>query len=377
MTIIGIEGFRAAATALGLRVEAPDVSWWKNNNFAMLEGVVDGTRVLVQQGVDSAVAPWMQVYFHAALEPALDLGLKISLRGSRLAQAAPLTERDAALGSQPFYAAFSVEAFEPSRLQTFFTPALRAALAQWHNARQWERASASKNALELWISDESVIVSISTNALGYGFTTHPMPTDEIVRDVRATVALAKAMSDAGKHVLPAASLAPHAATWRTFASAHGLVLSESPLRMTGVFAGITFSARAALLGQEGYGVELTMPFARPLPFYLRLGPRCGWFEIPKDDPDARTEWARPQKTGDSAFDDALRVVSADEAAQNALLTSDLRRALLNLLESNEHVHMTTESISLRTKSMVSPDVFAKILRPLAEIEMMVDRSTAR
>lgn len=371
MTIIGIEGFRSAAATLGLRVEAPDVSWWKSNNFAMLEGVVDGTRVLVQQGVAGGASPWMRVYFHAALEPALDLGLKISLRGSLVAQAIGLEAKP--LRAPTFEEAFNIQALEPSRLQSFLTPAMREALAAWHSARRWESEAESKNSLEFWITDESVIARIQTNALGFGITTHPLPTDQLVRDIRATAALARSVNEAAKLVPPAAMLALQTAAWRPFASTHGLAFCESPLRVSGLFDGVTFSARAALLGTEGYGVELTMPFARPLPFYMRLGPTSGWFEIPTPYPDSWTEWARPQKTGDSAFDDELRVVSVDPNAQGALLTPDVRRALLDLHARHEHVHVTTEAISVRTKGMVKPETFAEILRPLSAIERMIDR----
>lgn len=118
-------------------------------------------------------------------------------------------------------------------------------------------------------------------------------------------------------------------------------------------------------------------FARALPFYLRLGPTCGWFDVPKYYPDAWSEWASAQKTGDSAFDRELRVVSADQAAQRSLLTPEVRKALVELHSKHERVHMTTESISVRTKGMLVPQTFAEILRPLAEIEKMIDRSTAR
>lgn len=304
------------------------------------------------------------------LEPALDLGLTASLRGTLASpmQGGPL--------APTLEGAFDLKALEPARLQAFLTPAMREALLGWPTARRWEEAS--KNTLGLWVTDESVIVRIQTNALGYGFSPHPLPGGDLVRDIRNTAALASAVNEAATHVPPSSGLALHVAVWRAFASTHGLAFVASPLRMSGVFDGVTFAARAALVGAvEGYGVELTMPFARPLPFYLRLGPTGGWFDLPKYYPDAWAEWARPKKTGDDAFDDALRVVSVDPAAQNELLTPEIRGALLALLKTNEHVHLTTDSISVRTKTKVSPDAFAGILRPLSAIEKMIDQAAAR
>src|SRR5262245_5026653 len=73
--IVGIEAFRTAADSLGLRLEAPEMSWWKNYDLAVLEGTVDGVRVLVQQGLAKPIGdrPAIRVYFHAMLEPPLDL----------------------------------------------------------------------------------------------------------------------------------------------------------------------------------------------------------------------------------------------------------------------------------------------------------------
>ena len=372
MTIIGIDGFRAAATTLGLRLEAPDVPWWRNNSVAMLEGLVDGTRVLVQQG---NIAPWMRVYFHAALEPALDLGLGVSLRGSYVGQKVGLSQPP--LDNASFEQAFDIKAREPWRLAAFLTPAMREALIGWHKARLWERDAATKNSLELWVTDESVIVRIQTNALGFGVSSQALVTEELIRDIRATAALARQVNEVAKVVPPASVLAPQAAAWQAFASTHGLAFFGSPLRMSGVFAGHTFAARAAFLDNGDYGVELTMPFARPLPFYLRLGEKSGLFEAPRSYPDAWAEWASRHKTGDATFDAELRVVSVDPDAQNALLSPELRKALLDLQRMNEHVHMTTESVSVRTKRMVAPEAFAEMLRPLSEIETMVDRAMAR
>src|SRR5262249_49582989 len=136
--IVGIESFRTAAATLGLRLEAPEMSWWKNYDLAMLEGTVDGVRVLVQQGFTKNIGdrPALRVYFHALLDPPWDLGLKISLK-PHLGRATPLGERDVA-GSAAFDAAFTIKGAEPSRVQAFLTPELRAALALWHNARRWE-----------------------------------------------------------------------------------------------------------------------------------------------------------------------------------------------------------------------------------------------
>jgi hypothetical protein len=375
MSIVGIEAFQTAATTLGLRLEAPNLSWWRSYNLAILEGTVDGTRVVVQQGVEGSVSPVMRVYFHAALDPALDLGLRISLRGSYFSHTTPLGERDA-VGGPAFDAAFAMQATEPGRLAALLTPALRRALVGFHNARRWERDSAAKNALDFWITDESVILRIETNALGYGGT-KAIAVEELLTDIRATAGLAKTLGDAMAHVPPSAALAQHAPAWRAFADANGLAFSASPLRVSGSFAGVAFAARAALV-DGALGVELTMPFARPLPFYLRLGPRCGWFEVPRSYTDAWAEWVRPQKTGDDVFDKALEVVSAvDTDALTAVLNPEVRGALLVLRSRHDHVEMSTTSVSVRTRGLVGPDAFAEILRPLAELEKTIERGAPR
>lgn len=377
---LGIEAFKVAASTLGLRLEAPEMSWWRKYDLAILEGVVDGTRVLVQQGhVANAGRPGMRLYFHAAIDPPLDLGLDVSLRLGMGKQRPILTEQDVP-GTPKFDSAYKISVAEPERLRAMYTPALHAALVAWNNKRQWESDSPSKNWFEFWVRDESVIIRLETNYFGFGVGT-AVTTDELLSDIRASADLARLVGEAAKLAPPAATLAPHLPAWRAFAASQGLALGESPLRISGSFDGVPFAARAAVAGTPAhYGVELTTPFARPLPFYLRLGPRGRWFEVEQRwaaYPDAWAEWARPHKTGDAVFDDAFRVVTADTDAQTALLSDDVRRALLGLLKSYDHVHMTGDCVSVRTRDMLAPDGFAQILRPLAELEKLVDRALAR
>jgi hypothetical protein len=264
------------------------------------------------------------------------------------------------------------------------TPAVHAALVDWHNARGDERRSGTKNSLEFWVTDESVILRVATAV----FTSHvgyvPIAPEELLADIRATAGLAKLLSASAPGVAASTQLAPHAAAWRAFAAAHGFPFSESPLRTAGTFDGVAFTARAASLDTAAapgpYGVELTMPFSRPLPFYLRLGPRARWYQVAKRwaaYPDAWAEWVGAEKTGDAAFDHAYRVVTADSAAQKALLTADVRRALLELLLVHEHVHVTGDCISVRTSAMVAPETFAQVLRPLAAAEKLIDKALSR
>ncbi len=237
----------------------------------------------------------------------------------------------------------------------------------WHNARRWERDSAAKNGLDFWITDESVILRIQTNALGFGGT-KAIEVEELIADIRATAGLARTIGEAMAHVPPSAELAQHAPAWRAFAEANGLRFSASPLRVSGSVR------RRGVRGARGPRRRRVRRRAddavrAPAPFYLRLGPRCGWFEIPRSYTDAWAEWVRPQKTGDGAFDQALEVVSAvDTEALTAALSPEVRRALLALRSSHDHVQMSTTSVSVRTRGMVGPEAFAGILRPLSELE---------
>ena len=63
----------------------------------------------------------------------------------------------------------------------------------------------------------------------------------------------------------------------------------------------------------------------------------------------------------------------DTNAQNALLSHDIRRALLELLATKEHVHMTTDSLTVRTRTKVSPGTFAELLRPMSALEKTIER----
>jgi hypothetical protein len=372
--VLGIDAFRTAAETLHLRLEAPEKSWWRDYELALLEGTIDGTRVLVQQGVtQEAGRPQTRVYFHAAVEPPLDLGLKISMRASGYTNSNPLGPQDVH-GSAAFDAAFAVEGAEPQRVRTFFTDDVRSALIAWHNARRIERYSEHKNWMEFWVSDESVILCLEPGAFALGLA-KAIVLEELVADVRATVALAKAVERAAKSVPPSALLATHAATWRAFAASRGFTFTDSPFRMTGSFAGTPFAARAVSTKGPTYGVELTMPFAKPLPLYMRLGRRERWYEFSKRFaayPDAWTEWVKPKKTGHSDFDHEFRVIATNGELESAVLNEEVRAALLGLTRMYEHVHMTTDCISVRTNEFVPPAQLEDVLAPLAAIEKLVD-----
>lgn len=377
---LGMEAFQSAAQSLGLRLEAPDLPWWKDNDLLILEGELEGTRVFVQQGV-LAVGGRSQtrVYFHAAIDPPLDLGLAISLRASGYTVSQPLGERDLD-GSPAFEAAFAIEGAERDRVNALFTRQLRGALITWHNARKWERYAKEKSWMEFWISDQSVILRLEPGYFAWGFGTKAILVEELVADVRATAALARAVGEAARNVPPSALLAQHASAWRAYAETHGHRFSGSPLAITGTLGSIPFAVRAAWQGKTGYGVELTVPFARPLPAYLRVGRQTHWWEIAKrwaTYPDAWSEWLTAKKTGDDTFDEAFRVVTANAEAEETVLNPDVRRALLALGASYDHVHLTTEVISVRTPAMIPPADFEWVLRSLADLEKLIDGATRR
>ena len=377
---LGIEAFQSAAQSLGLRLEAPDLPWWKDNDLLILEGELDGTPVFVQQGVLTVGGRYQtRVYFHAAIDPPLDLGLSISLRASGYTVSQPLGERDLD-GSPAFDAAFIIEGAERDRTNALFTRELRGALITWHNARKWERYAKEKSWMEFWISDQSVILRLEPGYFAWGFGSKATLVEELVADVRATAALARAVGEAARNVPPSALLAPHAPAWRAFAEAHGHRFSASPLSITGTMGDVPFAVRAVWQGKGTYGVELTVPFARPLPAYLRVGRQTHWWELSRrwaTYPDAWSEWLTARKTGDETFDEVFRVVTANAEAEDTVLSEDVRGALLELGAWYEHVHMTTEVISVRTPGMIPPAEFEGVLRSLARIEKLIDASTRR
>jgi hypothetical protein len=358
-----LEAFRAAASTLGLRLEAPEQKWWKKNDFIVLVGAVDDVRVQVQHSITNL----LYLDFQARIEPASDLGLSIKRRVSSF-QARGAPTGDAALDE-----AFAVDAAETARLGPLFTAEVRASLHGWLEERAQARAAghgALAKAIQLlWANDEHVVVNAQTG--NNTFFGERVSTDEIVRVTRACARLAKALGAALPSVPPSSFLAPHVEAWRGFASSQKLAFTASPLRLDGVYDGVRFTARATasrpriekLGAANAYAVELSLPFARPLRSYVHVAPGLAWYD----------DGAPKQSTDDAAFDAAFGTRASDPDFVRAALDADVRSTLLGISKEHGEVALTPEGLTVGLGSMVAPEAFARVLAPLARVEKQLER----
>ncbi len=330
---------------LGLRL-GTDWSYVSGAAVMALDGHVDGVRVHVHH-----VQPWKDSFarltISAYLSPPGDLRLWI--RPSYVAREDLVPAHDVQVGDAAFDEAFDVRADEPSRARALLTPALRAHLGSWL------RPGAH---LRFHVTDEEVRLDGGSNLAT------PLGTARLLGDVQAAARLATAMNESLRGVPSAAHLVAHAETWRDYAALRGLAFSASPLAVIGTLEGASFAARATPVGRSGYGVDVRLRFAAPLPWLLKV--RAARFFDFLDALIGPAEGAH-LKTGDAPFDAAMCVSTTAPEPVLAFLDAPIRAALLALLRDDEAVVMDHEGIAVRTETMADPQELARIAERIAVV----------
>jgi hypothetical protein len=311
-----------------------------------LDGSVDGSPVHVSCWSDymHGVQGGLHIGFAVGLNPPLDMRLSVA-RASLADKIGDLVgKHDIRVGDAPFDDAFTIRADEPARASALLTPWLRQRLAPWRNIGGF------------CLNDNGVHAHIVSN-VGARVTA-----EDVVRDVRALVALAKAVDEAARAVPPSARLVEHVNAWRAYAAANSFAFAPSPLRIGGEIGASEFVARAAPVPDEStYGVDLRLRFQERLPFALHVRP-AQFLEV-----FDRVTGESFVKTGHAYFDDALRVSSNDAAAATAFLNEHVRTALLDLHRAEGHVTLDSEGLAVRTRRMIPPDEFARMIERIDAI----------
>lgn len=335
---IGFDQFKWAAEQLGLRMD-PEEPGGRSSRI-LLDGEVDGTRVHVEQWTDQFV----HVNFSGFLDPPADLRLSIRTAGIASKLGELLGKHSIKVGDPAFDAAFDVNGDEPERIKALLTPGIRALLLVW-----------AKADVRFYVTDEGVFLF----ALPGIYST--MDPEELVKDVRATASLAKALS-VGLNFVPSSTiLAPHVEAWRAYAETHGLAFSASPLRIWGGLDGAQLVTRATAIHDHDYGVDVRLRFERRLPWFLRVRP-VRFFDFLE-----RTGDAVHAATGDPAFDAELRLTTTNPARTKKLLDDETRATLLQLHHDHGDLVLDSDGLSIRTRSMIDPAAFSRLADRVARV----------
>lgn len=340
---LGFDEFAWVGQVLGLSLSPAEDSLLAGS--LTLDGTVDGVLVHAHH--------WRGQYVHleitAYLDPPADFTFRIHPAGLFEKIASFLGGHDVEVGEPVFDAAYEVGSEEPDRARALLTPAFREVLMAWKNASHFD---VREDRVAFW----TIPGSYST----MGAT--------VLRDaIKSVAGLARAASLALPGVPPSARLAGEIAAWRTHAEQHGLTLTTSPLRLVGKLGGSVFAARVVAKRDAPYGVELNTRFEEPLPFYLQVEPASF-----RDVFRSETEGTRI-KTGDRAFDDVFRMVAAEPEKANAFLDEELRGALLGLHAEEGELALRGDGISIRTKRLVPPEAFERIVDRLAAVGEKLQR----
>ncbi len=332
----GYDDFGAVAQRLHFRIDPPEKHLLAAEHS--IDGVLDGVHVYVRQWQGQ----WVHVEFTAWLTPALDLRLLIE-RESVGAKLGHLVGRhDIEIGDPELDRAWKIKADEPERAKALFTPAVRAAMLGW-----------KKSGVPLRITDETVSFWVTPGA--YSTLSQPV----LEQDIRAAVGLVTALAAATPNVPSSTLFAEYVEAWRAYATARGLELTASPLRVSGRLDGSPFTARAVATDERRWGVDVHLAFDEPLPFALRVRPKRFFdFMVLSGEPPHL-------ELGDPAFDGELRTSTTEPPKAKAFLDEGVRRALLELHATAGDVQLDERGLAVRTKTMTDPETFGRIAERVA------------
>lgn len=341
---LGFDEFAWVGETLGLKMEPAEDGLLVG--ALTLDGVVDGVRVHAHH--------WRGEFVHveitAYLDPPADFTFRIQPAGLLDKIANFFGGHDIEVGEPAFDAAYEIGSEEPTRAKALLTPALREVLMAWKNASHFD---IREHGVGFWTIPGSYSTMEAT----------------VLRDaIKSVAGLARATSAALAEVPPSARLTNEIAAWKAHAEEHGLALGTSPLRMEGKIDGAVFSARVLAKRNAGHVVELSTTFAERLPFFLRVEPARFRDAFRSEPEGTRT------KTGDAAFDDALRVVTSEPAKANAFLDEEVRQALLALAKEEGELVLRSEGLALHTKRLVEPATFDRIFQRLSAVAAKLQAS---
>jgi hypothetical protein len=333
---------------LHLRMEPDEQARWTTT--ALLSGVVDGTYVEIEQWQ----ADFVHVYVRAHLTPPADLGLTVEPAGVGAKIGELLGKHDVHVGDEAFDDAFLVHASDEERAKQLFTPEVKATLMDWKKA-----------GVDFVVTDESVFLTLPMVPLwgtGALTTRDVIAPEDLLANLRATVALAKTLDGALRALPPSSLLARQAGAFRAYAAAHGLAFSASPLEVHGHMGGARFFVHPRV-GSAQVTAAVSLRFDVPLPATIRVRPRSqlDLFERLKS-------LGKSSVTGDTAFDAVFHVLVADASPAAAWLTEPVRHAMVALQEGFADVELDRRGITLATRGPTEPAAFAGLLDRACQLE---------
>jgi hypothetical protein len=344
--VANFEALRAVAQRFDLQMDPAEQSL--GSRRARLTGVIDGHAFELSQ--------WQANYVYldarAFRRVPGDLGLALAPAGLWDKLASAFGGGDVAVGDPTFDRAFCVRAQDPSRVAALLDPALRSTLGPWAD-------------MNFVATDEDVLLRWSrplwvTGALT---TRDVVSADEIAEQVRSVVGLAAALDAATANVPPSPALAAHVAAFASYARAHGLQYSASPLAIAGPVAGGTLTARASARG-KGVFLAIRLTFEPSLATLVRLAPRR-WKDLLSRSMH-EGEVFRP--TGDAAFDAAFVTSVGGDGNVRAALPDAARAKLVALDRDAGDVTLDVQGLSVTTRGLPSPEGFSALLEDICEVE---------
>lgn len=264
-----------------------------------LRGTVDGQAMSVQRPAGSG-----PVVVHAALLPALDLGLRVAPAGMADGLKDLLGAVDIDVGVPGFDAAYAVRADEPDRARLLLAGAAAEAIA----------ACAP---LAITMRDGSVEARLTREEVEAGDGA------VLAGAITTVAAIARIVDAARTAVPPAAPLAHLADAWTAFARERGLTAHvDAPMSLCGPLHDARVCVASKRVRKDVHEVEVGVLFERPLDFQLQIGPER----------DGVATWFEPEDVtlGDTAFDQRFDVRTDDAERARALLDVNVRATLIEL-----------------------------------------------
>jgi hypothetical protein len=314
------EAYRHLAHNLGLRLSTdPGMMTFTFDVY----GDVDGHPVRMQRICGGGA----RIDISVSLRPHLDLGLGITRTGVVSKVAEWLGKQDIQVGDAAFDAAFTLRGDEPDRVRALLSPDVRGVIS-----------SMSMSTYE--ITDGEVTCGHRCGTVE--------SSEELERDLREAVWIARAVGAAYMQVPPAAALRAHYDCLAQYAVERQLRIAATPLWLEGKIEGTSVFVRGERAGANTFFLHLAaslgQPFASPFSIEPKPNPKSDTFE-------------------------EVFTVRSDHA-----LDDDLRTRLMGLHRAHAAPSIRGGDIALRVPSTIEPTQVPRLLESLTDLLARVDRT---
>lgn len=315
---------------MAAEVDAHVESW--RTGGTRLYGMVEGHTI-------EMVTPFYGLLTTGQMCHAADLGLEVtSSRGGGGIET----------GNKDFDAMFRLRADEPDLARRVFSADFAATLMQHGLARP-----------SLRINDWGAQVT-RTDFTGKPIRNYPsMHPRDAIEDYRMMAWLLRALTARLQQNPGPTPLTAHVEAWRSFAEAHRMGFSPSPLAMWGEVHNMRISAQPIRTGVAQYELAARLQHAAPLGLGLQLqrGKRSLLGSL----------FGSAVQTQDEQFD-ALYEAKADDTEQAAkLLDTPTRRLLIELAEAYPRVTVTDVFMVVDCGPLDDPDVSLRAIKAMQQV----------